>query len=190
MTVEKQLGRAWQVGASYLGSYTDRLWNQLAINPGVFLGLGPARSAACVSDLQHERESQPASRVLVEQRNPAAALLIGNLDIHTNLGTQSYRGLKLSFQRRAGSGRASVATIRCRAASAIRPSRPAGSRRSQRLTDPAHPEFDRGPCDQDRTHIGVFNAGVQVPRFDNRAARVALSDWRVAGIFSARSDSQ
>ena len=41
MTVERQLGTDWQVSASYLGSYTDRLWNQVALNPGVFLGLGP-----------------------------------------------------------------------------------------------------------------------------------------------------
>jgi hypothetical protein len=54
-------------------------------------------------------------------------------------------------------------------------------------TDPQHPEFDRGPCDQDRRHIAVFNAGAQVPRFDSRAVRVAFSDWRVSGLFSARS---
>ena len=35
------MGAVWQVAASYLGSHTDRLWNQVAINPGVFLGLGP-----------------------------------------------------------------------------------------------------------------------------------------------------
>src|SRR5206468_222952 len=41
VTVERQLARMWQVAATYLGSYTDRLWNQVAINPGVFLGLEP-----------------------------------------------------------------------------------------------------------------------------------------------------
>ena len=34
-------GAVWQVAASYIGSHTDRLWEQVAINPGVFLGLGP-----------------------------------------------------------------------------------------------------------------------------------------------------
>ena len=41
VTVEQQIGTAWQAAASYLGSYSDRLWGQVAINPGVFLGLGP-----------------------------------------------------------------------------------------------------------------------------------------------------
>ena len=44
VTVEQQLGRSWGVSASYLGSYADRLWAQTAINPGVFMGLGRARS--------------------------------------------------------------------------------------------------------------------------------------------------
>jgi hypothetical protein len=41
VTVEQQLGDSWGVSASYLGSYADRLWAQTALNPGVFLGLGP-----------------------------------------------------------------------------------------------------------------------------------------------------
>src|SRR5688572_22572137 len=39
--VERQLGTSWGVSATYLGSYSDRLWAQSAQNPGVFLGLGP-----------------------------------------------------------------------------------------------------------------------------------------------------
>ena len=41
LTIERQLGSLWQAAASYIGTYTDRLWNQVAINPGVFMGLGP-----------------------------------------------------------------------------------------------------------------------------------------------------
>ena len=33
--VERQIGEAWQVSASYLGSYTDRIWVQAQRNPGV-----------------------------------------------------------------------------------------------------------------------------------------------------------
>ena len=41
LTVEQQLGSQWGVSASYLGSHSDRLWAQVALNPGVFMGLGP-----------------------------------------------------------------------------------------------------------------------------------------------------
>src|SRR3990172_8491647 len=39
--LERQIGSVWQASASYLGSYTDRIWGQVQLNPGVFLGLGP-----------------------------------------------------------------------------------------------------------------------------------------------------
>ena len=41
VTLERQIGSDWGVAVSYLGSYTDRLWAQTAINPGIFMGLGP-----------------------------------------------------------------------------------------------------------------------------------------------------
>lgn len=83
----------------------DRLWNQVAMNPGVFLGLGP-----CTLDgFLYGTCSTPANlnqrrKLSLSGQNPDAARLIGNLDLHTNLGTQDYRGLKLSFQRRAAAG--------------------------------------------------------------------------------------
>jgi len=189
VTVEKQLGRAWQVEASYLGSYTDRLWNQVAINPGVFMGTGPCTLLGVSYPSCSTNGNLNQRRVFSQNNeNPAAALLIGNLDIHENLGAQSYRGMKLSFQRRAGAGLSlsgNYTLSRCYGDPAFQTG--GFPQIANGYTDPQHPEFDRGPCDQDRTHIGVLNAGMQVPRFDNTAARVVLSDWRVAGIFSARS---
>src|SRR5688572_14802634 len=41
VTVEQQLGTEWGVAVSYLGSHSDRLWAQVALNPGVYMGLGP-----------------------------------------------------------------------------------------------------------------------------------------------------
>jgi hypothetical protein len=177
------------VEASYLGSYTDRLWNQVAINPGVFLGTGPCTLAGVFYPSCSTNGNLNQRRVFsLNNENPAAALLIGNLDIHENLGAQSYRGLKLSFQRRAGAGLSlsgNYTLSRCYGDPAFQTG--GFPQIANGYTDPQHPEFDRGPCDQDRTHIGALTAGTQVPRLDNRAARVALSDWRLAGIFSARS---
>jgi hypothetical protein len=46
VTIERQIGKSWQASASYLGSYADRLWGALQVNPGVFLGLARVRSTA------------------------------------------------------------------------------------------------------------------------------------------------
>ena len=56
-------------------------------------------------------------------------------------------------------------------------------------TNPDDPTFDRGLCDQDRTHLANFTVGAQTPRFVTPALRLWASDWRISGIVSARSGS-
>jgi hypothetical protein len=41
VTLEKQLREDWSVTANYLGRYSDHLWAEVGINPGVYMGLGP-----------------------------------------------------------------------------------------------------------------------------------------------------
>ena len=118
---------------------------------------------------------------------PAASRLIGNLDIHDDVGTQAYRGLKLSFQRRGTrmNLNGNYTLSRCFG----HPSFQTGGfpQIANGYTNPDDPAFDRGFCDQDRTHIGVLSVGVLTPQFASSALRVAFSDWRIGGILSARS---
>jgi hypothetical protein len=191
VTLERQIGAVWQVSLSYLGSHTDRLWNQIAINPGVFLGLGPCMLEEVFYPVCSTNANLNQRRVLsVSRENPAAAQLIGNLDFHTNVGTQDYRGLKLSAQRRAASGlslSANYTVSRCYGDPALQTGGflllAAG------YTKPDDPAFDRGLCDQDRTHLANLMAGAQTPQFGSRALRLLASDWRMSGILTARSGS-
>jgi hypothetical protein len=189
VTIERQMGASFQVAASYLGSHTDRLWNQVAINPGVFLGLGPCTldgvfyaSCSTTQNLNRRRE------LWLSGQNPDAALLIGNLDLHTDLGAQDYRGLNLSFHRRAAAGVSLSGTYtvsRCYGDPALQtgsfPLNAGG------YTNPDDPAFDRGVCDQDRTHLASFTVAAQTPRFAAHALGSWGSDWRISGIVSARS---
>jgi Carboxypeptidase regulatory-like domain len=191
VTVERQIGKVWQASASYLGSYTDRLWGQVAINPGVFLGSGPCTLAGVFYPSCSTNANLNQRRVFsLSGENPAAAQLIGNLDVHTDIGTQTYRGLKLSVQRRASSGvslNANYTVSRCFGDATT----PGGGfpQIANGFTKPDDPAFDRGHCVQDRTHIGSVTAGMQTPQLTRRALRVLASDWRVSGIFSAVSGS-
>ena len=40
VTLEKQFGTNWSATVNYLGRYSDHLWAEEALNPGVFMGLG------------------------------------------------------------------------------------------------------------------------------------------------------
>jgi hypothetical protein len=191
VTLERQIGVVWQVAVSYLGSHTDRLWNQVAINPGVFLGLGPCTLQGVFYATCSNNGNLNQRRLFsLSGENPAASQLLGNMDIHTDLGTQDYRGLKLSFQRRAARGLSlsgNYTASRCFGDSSFQTG--GFPQIANGYTNPDDPAFDRGLCDQDRTHIGVFTAGVQAPQFGGSVARVVFSDWRVSGILSARSGS-
>jgi len=189
VTIERQLGRVWQVAASYLGSYTDRLWNQVAINPGVFLGLGPCTLQGVFYATCTNNGNLNQRRVFSQSgENPAAARLIGNLDIHDDVGTQAYRGLRLSFRRRAADGvslNGNYTISRCfgHATTGGFP------QLAQGPINPDDPDMDRGHCDQDRTHLANLTVAVQTPDFGGALANALASGWRVAGILNARSGS-
>jgi hypothetical protein len=189
VTLERQIGTAWGMTISYLGSHTDHLWNQIALNPGVFLGLGPCTLNGVSYTVCTTNANLNERRVFTLSReNPAAAALIGNLDLHTDIGVQNYRGLKLALRRRAAAGvsiSGNYTWSRCYGDSTTGgfPQLASG------YTDPSNPALDRGHCSQDRTHIGNVSAGVRTPEFANPVLRAVVSNWRVSGILSASAGS-
>src|SRR4029453_18065938 len=133
---------------------TDRLWVQIQQNPGVFLGLGPCviagRAYPTCSTAANLNEGRELS---LSNENPSSAALIGNLDLHTSIGTQDYRGLRLSFRRRAASGVAlngNYTVSRCYGDNTTG----GFPQLAQGPTNPVNPDADRGHCDQDRSHLG------------------------------------
>jgi hypothetical protein len=189
VTVEQQVGSEWGVSVSYLGSYSDRLWTQIQQNPAVFLGTDPCvlngvRYAVCSTTANVNQR-----RVLsLSGENPEAAAFIGNMDLHTDIGSQSYHGLKLSGRRRVSTGvaiNANYTWSRCYGDNTTG----GFPQLAQGPTDPAHPEADRGHCDQDRTHVGNVSVGYETPEASSALLSALVSRWRMSGIVSARSGS-
>ena len=162
---------------------------QIQQNPGVFLGLGPCVLGGRAFPVCSTAANLNERRVLsLSGENPAAAALIGNLDLHTSIGTQDYRGLRLSFRRRAATGvslNGNYTISRC-----FGDNTTGGfPQLAQGPTNPDNPDADRGHCDQDRTHIGNLPVGVETPQFENAVASALASGWRLSGILNARSGS-
>ena len=103
VTLERQLGTDWGVAVSYLGSYSDRLWSTMAINPGVFMGLGPCTIQGVAYPVCSTNANLNVRRVLYEE-NPREAQFLGAIDLNDDIGWQEYHGLKLSAQRRSAGG--------------------------------------------------------------------------------------
>ena len=192
VTLERQLGTSWGASASYLGSYSDRLWAQTALNQGVFLGLGPCTLETAEGPQFYRVCSTNANvnqRRVLSLEDPIKSAKIGALDLNSDVGWQKYRGLKLSARRRSGTGvsvNASYTLSKCEGtATAL-----TFNQISAGYSDPDNPDFDAGYCDQDRRHLGTLNAGYQTPEVGNGVVRALASNWRVSGILSARSGSR
>ena len=158
------------MSATYLGSYSDRLWAQTALNTGVFLGLGPCTLNTSTGPRSFPVCSTTANlnqRRVMSLQNPIKSAKIGALDLNSDVGWQKYRGLKLTARHRSASGvslNGTYTLAKCEGTATP----DTFSQTSQGYSDPNNPEFDAGPCDQDRTHLGTLSAGYQTPDVGNR----------------------
>jgi hypothetical protein len=185
-TFERQIGSVWQASVSYLGGYTDRLWGGVHLNPAVFMGQGPCaingvNYPVCTTDANLNQR-----RVLFLE-NPALGQGLSYVNRIADVGTQSYRGLRLSMRRAAARGlslSANYTLSHCETDTEV-----GGSwlQFEEGYQKPDDPSFDRGNCGNNRRQIGNVSVGAQTPQFSNTALRIVASDWRVSGILSARS---
>jgi hypothetical protein len=187
-TVERQLGTGWAVSASYLGSYTDRMWGSQALNPGVFLGLGPCTLNGVNYPVCSTTVNLEARRTLTLE-NPAQGRAYSYINQFADIGEKTYSALKVSFRRRSDGGVSATGNYtlsKCETDTEVSGS---FTQFSASYTDPANPSYDLGNCTSNRTHIANFTVGYLTPQLANAALRAVASDWRLSGILTARSGS-
>ena len=189
VTVERQLGASWGVSAAYLGSYANRLWAQTALNPGVFLGLGPCTLNTDIGPRSYPVCSTNANlnqRRALSLENPVRSAQLGALDLNSDVGWQKYHGLKLAARHRTANGvtlNGTYTLSRCKGT----PTANDFNQTSAGYTNPADPDVDAGYCDQDRRHVGTLSVGYQTPEVSRGIVRAIASSWRLSGILNART---
>ncbi|HYS24411.1 MAG TPA: hypothetical protein VEP46_02375, partial [Vicinamibacterales bacterium] len=188
VTVEQQLGTEWGVSVAYLGSHSDRLWAQVALNPGVYMGSSPCVINGVTYPVCSTQSNLNQRRILYQQ-NPREAAFIGALDLNTDIGYQNYAGVKLAAQRRSADGvslSANYTLSRCTGT----PQNPRFNQSSGGYLKPDDPSFDAGYCDQDRRHLATATVGYEIPDVGGAAVRALASHWRFSGILNARSGNR
>ena len=187
-TVEQQLGTTWGVSVAYLGSHSDRLWAQKALNPAVYMGLGPCTILG-VSYPVCSTTVNTNQRRAFNQINSVDAASIGPLDENTDIGYQNYKGVKFSAVRRAGSG----LTVNGNYTLSVCKGTPTAltfNQASAGYLKPDDPSFDAGYCDQDHRHLSTVTLGYETPEAGRGVARALVAHWRASGILSARSGNR
>jgi hypothetical protein len=123
------------------------------------------------------------------QVSAEAAQKLSFVSQYRAVGTQNYRGLKLSFQRRAANGVSLGGNYTLSHCETDTPVSGNFIQFNNTWLKPGDPSYDRGNCPYNQREIANFTVGAQSPRFDNPALRTLASDWRVSGIVSANTGS-
>jgi hypothetical protein len=189
VSVQRQVGDNLALSATYLGSYSDRLWNVRSLNPGVYIAgactlqtpTGPQTFNPCSTNANLNVRRQ------LTMQNYATGRFLGVVDEHTSLGTQTYKGLVLSLNRRGANGITAGANYTLSTCTGLPTQGGTTPNVGTGYLDPNNPDFDRGPCDSDRRHNFNLTTSVQSPQFGNKVVRAVASDWRLSGIFRAYS---
>ena len=185
VVVERQIGANMAVSASYIGNYTDRLWNMKALNPGLFLGLGPCTLPDGTSQPVCSTQANLNQRRALNFENPVEGRFFSGLDFHDASGTRSYHGLLLAFQRRSANG-LSLSGNYTLSSCMGHPTQDLPNI-STGWSKPDDPDFDRGRCNEDRRHIVNATAGIRTPEIGSGVVGAIAQDWRVSGILRAQS---
>ena len=193
LTVEHQLGSAWGVSATYLGSYSDRFLGSVEQNPGAYLGLGPCTLPNGNSYPVCTVAANLNERRTLSLENPQEGQYVSTLELFDDVTTMDYRGLKLAFQRRAVNGvrlSGNWTWGRCMGGRVARGGAGDGDPGGGgNYHNPDDIDYDRGHCDYDQTHLTNFTIGYQTPEFTSGALRALASNWQLSGIVAARSGS-
>lgn len=197
--VQQQFAGRWLASATYLGSYSSRLWNTTAVNPALTLsaethsGLftGPdtcvleGRSwTPCnqVGNIAQRREL----RLWAAANNPALlpdARFFANIDEYRADSTAGYHGLLASV-------RGSISGVNLNANYTL--SKCTSDRVNVGVSNPNqtfhNPETkDRGRCASDRRRIFNLTGVASSPQFEHPMWRAIASDWRLSLIYRLQS---
>jgi hypothetical protein len=199
VSYQQQLGNNDALSASYIGNFTDNLWDVVTGNPGMFLGVGPCTLQSATGPRAQTVCSTNANLDLRREltiADPVKGQYIGFLDYFTDHGTSQYNGLLLSWQHRTSNGfstNVNYTLSKCTgypSQGGTTPNVASGYMIPVSLANPpgnadALLDRDKGPCDTDRRHIFNGTVTVQSPEAWGMFGR----DWSLSGIYRAYSGS-
>ena len=192
LSLQKQVGTAWLMSASYIGNATTHLWTIKYTNPALYIpgncsagqfGLTAAGACSTTSNTNQRR--------LLSLANPATGQYFGSIQTIDAGGTASYNGLLLSVQRRVARGvsfSGNYTWSHC--ISDAGGQTKAFTSGVEGYPNPYNRRFDRGNCTiaaTDRRQVFNFSAVADMPMFSNSVLRTVASGWRVSPIFKILS---
>jgi len=186
--IQRQFTSKWFASASYLGSHTVHLWDNVELNAPIYIpgnclagqyGLTAAGPCSTVGNVN-------ARRVL-NLANPVAAAAISNLTAYDDGGTAGYNGLILTTQWRAGNSVSVNANYTWSHCIGLATNGATTPNPGSNYVHQSNRNLDIGNCSQDRRSLFNLTVVARTPKFSNRAMNLTASGWSLSTIYAYRS---
>jgi carboxypeptidase family protein len=183
LSVQRQIAGAWVASASYIATRALHLWTANAINPAIFLGLGPCTLngvfyATCSTAANTDQ------RRLLSLERPVDGEKIGLLAQTDDGGYSTYHGMLLSLERRAAKGLSFSTNYTLSHCIGPFPGSQLKLTPDEVYSVVNNRNADRGNCgDSDRRQLLNLTALAQTPDFGNRTLKMLATGWRLSGIY-------
>ncbi|MDE3170972.1 MAG: TonB-dependent receptor, partial [Acidobacteriota bacterium] len=197
LSLQKQIGAAWLLKASYLGNNVVHLWTIQELNPGT--RISPDANGGCTVNIisggivtPHYYKPCDTTRNTNQRRvtslfDPLRGQYYGSYASLDDGGTGSYNALLLSAEHRFSNHFSMLANYtwsHCISdlwTQAIN---------GPEYTNPSNRRFDRGNCGNiDMHHNFNLSAVLQSPHFSSRTLQWIAGDWQLSPIVSAHTGS-
>ncbi|MBV9504485.1 MAG: TonB-dependent receptor, partial [Acidobacteriia bacterium] len=183
LTIQRQISQNWLVSASYVGNETEHLWTSTQLNqPEIVPSQYPVGTCPSGVLTNCNAVSNYNQRRLLSLINPNIGKYYGYVDVFDPGGTQSYNGLVLAVQHRFSHGltiNGNYTWSHCIGDYSQEFTTPNVGSGYQ---DPNNRRYDRGNCVFDRRGNFNLSAAYELPGFENRMVRAAVSGWRISPI--------
>jgi hypothetical protein len=185
LAIQRQIGSAWLVSATYMGSKVSHLLLSIPLNYAPLIPGAPVVATCAANATNANCLANADSRRVLAVLNPAGAGNFFGPTMAWNAGgNQHYHAAVFSVQRRLSRGvslSANWTWSHC-----IGQETGYNTKPEQTVTDPIH--FNQvGNCDSDRRNIVNLTAVAQTPKFSNRMMSLVASGWKWSGIYTFRS---
>jgi hypothetical protein len=186
--LQRQFTPKWFVSASYLGSHTVHLWDNVELNPPIYV------PGNCVAGQYGLSAPGPCSTVgnvnarrVLNLANPVAAAAISNLTAYDDGGTAGYNGLILTTQWRAGNNVSVNANYTWSHCIGLATNGATTPNPGSNYVHLYNRNLDVGNCSQDRRNLFNLTVVARMPKLSNRILNLTASGWSLSTIYAYRA---
>jgi len=182
--IQRQFTPKWFVSASYVGSHTIHLWDNVELNPGVYIpGTCAAGQYGLAAPGPCSTVGNVNARRVLNLANPVAAAAISNVTAYDDGGTAGYNGLLLTTlwsPTNTLNINANYTWSHCIGIPTNGTTTPNPGSNYPHLNNR---NLDVGNCLQDRRSLFNLTVVARMPRFANRALNLTASAWSLSTIY-------